>query len=138
MGGRAPDAFVVGVGTGGTITGVGQALRAVRPDVRIVAVEPDASAVLTGGRPGPHLIQGIGAGFVPELLDRKLLSEVRTVGEREAERARRELARAEGLFVGISSGANVKVALDVARELGPGHTVVTVLPDTGERYLSEG
>jgi cysteine synthase A len=137
MGGRAPDAFVAGVGTGGTITGVGQALREARPDVRLVAVEPDASAVLTGGRPGPHGIQGIGAGFVPELLDRKLLSEVRTVGEREAERTRRELARAEGLFVGISSGANVKVALDVARELGPGHTVVTVLPDTGERYLSE-
>jgi len=134
---RAPDAFVAGVGTGGTITGVGRALRAVRPDVRLIAVEPTASAVLTGGRPGPHLIQGIGAGFVPELLDRGLLSEVRAVSERDAQRVRLELARGEGLFVGLSSGANVKIALDVASELGPGKTVVTVLPDTGERYLSD-
>ena len=135
--GRAPDAFVAGVGTGGTITGVGQALRAVAPSVRLVAVEPEASAVLTGGRPGPHPIQGIGAGFVPELLDRRLLSEVRTVSARDARRVQVALAREEGLLVGISSGANVKVALDVARELGPGHAVVTVLADTGERYLSE-
>jgi cysteine synthase A len=135
--GRAPDAFVAGVGTGGTLTGVGQALRAVAPGVRLVAVEPEASAVLTGGRPGPHPIQGIGAGFVPELLDRRLVSEVRTISGREARRLQIALAREEGLLVGISSGANVKVALDVARELGPGHAVVTVLADTGERYLSE-
>ena len=135
--GRAPDAFVAGVGTGGTLTGVGQALRAVAPAVRLVAVEPEASAVLTGGRPGPHPIQGIGAGFVPELLDRRLVSEVRTISGREARRLQIALAREEGLLVGISSGANVKVALDVARELGPGHAVVTVLADTGERYLSE-
>jgi cysteine synthase A len=135
--GRAPTAFVAGVGTGGTITGVGQALRAVDPAVRLVAVEPEASAVLTGGRPGPHPIQGIGAGFVPEVLDRRLLSEVRTVSAREARRIQIALAREEGLLVGHSSGANVKIALDVARELGPGHAVVTVLADTGERYVSE-
>jgi cysteine synthase A len=136
--GRAPDAFVAGVGTGGTITGVGQALRAVEPNVRLVALEPDASAILTGGRAGPHAIQGIGAGFVPELLDRALLSEIRLISARDARRVQIALAREEGLLVGISSGGNVKVALDVAAELGPGKTVVTVLADTGERYLSEG
>jgi cysteine synthase A len=130
--GRAPDAFVAGVGTGGTITGVGQALRAVDPHVRLVAVEPDASAVLGGGRPGPHSIQGIGAGFVPELLDRALLSEVRSVAARDARRLQIALAREEGLLVGISSGANLKIALDVAAELGPGRTVVTVLADRGD------
>jgi len=135
--GRAPSAFVAGVGTGGTITGVGQALRAADPAVRLVAVEPEGSAVLTGGRPGPHPIQGIGAGFIPELLDRALLSEVRTIGPREARRLQVALAREEGLLVGLSSGANVKIALDVAAELGPGHTVVTVLADNGERYVSE-
>jgi cysteine synthase len=135
--GAAPDAFVAGVGTGGTITGVGQALRAVAPAVRLVAVEPEGSAVLTGGRPGPHGIQGIGAGFIPELLDRSLLSEIRTISVRDARRVQIALAREEGLLVGLSSGANVKVALDVAAELGEGKTVVTVLADTGERYLSE-
>jgi cysteine synthase A len=136
LGGRVPDAFVAGVGTGGTITGVGQALRAHHPGITIVAVEPTASAVLSGGAPGPHRIQGIGAGFVPEILDLALVSEVRRVGEVEAEATRLELARREGLLVGISAGAAVKVALDVARALGPGKTVVTVLPDTGERYIS--
>ena len=136
LGGRAPDAFVAGVGTGGTITGVGQALRARRPDVAQIAAEPSRSAFLSGGAPGPHRIQGIGAGFVPEILDRALLTEVRRVGEDEAEAMRLELARREGLLVGISAGAAVKVALDVARALGPGQTVVTVLPDTGERYVS--
>jgi cysteine synthase A len=135
--GRAPTAFVSGVGTGGTITGVGQALRAVDPAVRLVAVEPEGSAVLTGGRPGPHPIQGIGAGFIPDLLDRALLSEVRTVGAREARRVQLSLAREEGLLCGISSGANVKVALEVAASLGAGHVVVTVLADTGERSLGE-
>jgi len=132
-----PDAFIAGVGTGGTIMGVGQALRAADGQVRLVAVEPEGSAVLTGGRPGPHPIQGIGAGFIPELLDRALLSEVRTIGAREARRLQVALAREEGLLVGLSSGANVKIALDVAAELGPGHTVVTVLADNGERYVSE-
>jgi cysteine synthase A len=134
--GGSPDAFVAGVGTGGTITGVGQALRARRADVALIAVEPTKSAVLSGGAPGPHRIQGIGAGFVPEILDLALLTEVRRVGEDEAEATRLELARREGLLVGISAGAAVKVALDIARALGPGKTVVTVLPDTGERYVS--
>jgi cysteine synthase len=136
LGGRVPDCFVAGVGTGGTITGVGRVLRARYPEVRIVAVEPAASAVLSGGAPGPHRIQGIGAGFVPDNLDRTLLSEVRPVAEAQAESMRLELARSEGLLVGISAGAAVTVAIEVARALGPGKTVVTVLPDTGERYVS--
>ncbi len=136
LGGRAPDAFVAGVGTGGTITGVGQALRARRADVALIAVEPANSAVLSGGPAGPHRIQGIGAGFVPEILDRALLTEVRRVTEEEAEATRLELARREGLLVGVSAGAAVRVSLDVARALGPGKTVVTILPDTGERYIS--
>jgi len=136
LGGAAPDAFVAGVGTGGTITGVGRALRARHPGVAIIGVEPTNSAVLSGGPPGPHRIQGIGAGFVPENLDRSLLSEVRRVSEGDAEEHRLRLAREEGLLVGISAGAAVKAAIDVARALGPGKTVVTVLPDTGERYIS--
>jgi cysteine synthase len=136
LGGAAPDAFVAGIGTGGTITGVGRALRARHPGVAIIGVEPASSAVLSGGTPGPHRIQGIGAGFVPENLDRSLLAEVRRVNEADAEEHRLRLAREEGLLVGISAGAAVKVALDVARALGPGKTVVTVLPDTGERYVS--
>jgi cysteine synthase A len=136
LGNRSPDAFVHGVGTGGTITGVGQVLREKRPDVRIVAVEPEESAVLSGGRPRAHRIDGIGAGFVPEILDRSVISEVRTVSEREAQRMKLALARDEGLLVGISAGASVKISLDVARELGPGKTIVTVLCDTGERYFS--
>jgi cysteine synthase A len=136
LGDRVPDAFVAGVGTGGTITGVGQVLRARYPHVAIIAVEPAASAVLSGGQPGPHMIQGIGAGFVPDILDRALLTEVRRVDEADAQRTKLALARLEGLLVGVSSGAAVAVALDVARELGPGKTVVTILPDTGERYVS--
>jgi cysteine synthase A len=138
LGGVVPDAFVAGIGTGGTITGVGSALRARDPDVAIIGVEPAASAVLSGGPPGPHRIQGIGAGFVPDTLDRGLLTEVRRVTEADAEEHRLRLAREEGLLVGISAGAAVKVALDAARALGPGKTVVTVLPDTGERYLNVG
>ena len=133
---RSPDAFVHGVGTGGTITGVGRVLRAIKPDVRIVAVEPEKSAVLSGGQPGEHRIDGIGAGFVPEILDRAVLSEVRTISEADAQRTKLELARREGLLVGISAGASVKIALDIARELGPGKSVVTILCDTGERYFS--
>lgn len=137
LGDVVPDALVAGVGTGGTITGIGEVLRARNPGLAIVAVEPAASAVLSGGEPGPHMIQGIGAGFVPEVLDRALLTEVRRVSEADAQRTKLALARREGLLVGISSGAAVSVALDVARELGPGKTVVTVLPDTGERYIAE-
>ncbi len=136
LGSRAPDAFVHGVGTGGTITGVGQVLRAKFPNVRIVAVEPAASPVLSGGEPGEHRIDGIGAGFVPGNLDRSVLTDIRTITEADAQRTKLELARREGLLVGISAGASVKVALDIARELGPGKTVVTILCDTGERYFS--
>lgn len=134
--GRRPDAFVAGVGTGGTITGVGQALRHVNPNVKLVAVEPERSPVLSGGKPGEHRLDGIGAGFVPDILDRALLSEVRCISEPDAQRTKLDLARREGLLVGVSAGAAVKVALDVAAELGPGKTVVTVLCDTGERYFS--
>lgn len=136
LGSRAPDAFVHGVGTGGTITGVGQVLRAKHPNVRIVAVEPEKSAVLSGGQPGEHRIDGIGAGFVPKILDRSVITDVRAISEADAQRTKLELARREGLLVGISAGASVKVALDIARELGPGKTVVTILCDTGERYFS--
>jgi cysteine synthase A len=127
---------VAGVGTGGTITGTGQILRERFPGVRIVAVEPAKSAVLSGKPAGPHRIDGIGAGFVPDILDRAIISEVRPIDEQDAQVTKLALARREGLLVGISSGAAVKIALDVARELGPGRTVVTVLPDTGERYFS--
>lgn len=130
------DAFVAGVGTGGTITGVGQVLRQRFPDVRLIAVEPAGSAVLSGGSAGPHRIQGIGAGFVPAILDRSLLSEVRVVEDRTAYQTKRRLAQEEGLLVGISAGAAVHTAMAVARELGEGSVVVTVLCDTGERYFS--
>ncbi len=130
------DAFVAGIGTGGTITGVGQALRARFPAIRIVGVEPASSPILSGGARGPHKIQGIGAGFVPAILDRDVLSEIRTVSDRDAWTTAGALARQEGLLVGISAGANVWVAAQVARELGPGKRVVTILCDTGERYFS--
>ncbi len=130
------DAFVAGVGTGGTLTGVGQVLRRRFPDVRLIAVEPRGSAVLSGGKPGPHRIQGIGAGFVPAILDRGLISEVRVIDDAVAYRTKGRLARQEGLLVGISAGAAVHVAMQVAAELGEGSVVVTVLCDTGERYFS--
>jgi len=113
---RTPDAFVAGVGTGGTITGVGQVLRREYPGVRIIAVEPAGSPVLSGGKAGPHRIQGIGAGFVPEILDRSLLSEVRTVTDRDAYQMKVRLARQEGLLCGISAGAAIHVAAQVARD----------------------
>ena len=134
----AVDAFVAGVGTGGTITGVGRALRARNPQVHIAAVEPTDSAVLSGGDPGLHKIQGIGAGFVPDVLDTAIYQEVIRVGNDDAIATARKLARVEGLFVGISAGANVFAALQVARKLKPGQNVVTILCDTGERYLSTG
>ncbi|MSS70483.1 MAG: cysteine synthase A [Candidatus Latescibacteria bacterium] len=130
------DAFVAGVGTGGTITGVGEVLKAHDPNVLIVAVEPAASPVLSGGRPGLHNIQGIGAGFVPSILNRDVIDEVVTVEEEEAFRMVRRLSREEGLLVGVSAGANVAVALRVAERLGPGKRVVTILCDSGERYFS--
>jgi cysteine synthase A len=115
---------------------VGQVLRAKHPNVRIVAVEPEKSPVLSGGKAGEHRIDGIGAGFVPQILDRSVITDIRTISEADAQRTKLELARREGLLVGISAGASVKVALDIARELGPGKTVVTILCDTGERYFS--
>ena len=131
------DAFVAGVGTGGTLTGVGGVLRERRPGVRIVAVEPSDSAILSGGRPGPHRIQGIGAGFVPKVLDEGVYDEVMLVGGDDAFAAARDLARTEGVLVGISAGANVWAAGQVARRPEMrGRVVVTVLCDTGERYLS--
>ncbi|HKA87808.1 MAG TPA: cysteine synthase A [Haliangiales bacterium] len=134
--GRVPDAFVSAVGTGGTITGVGEVMKTRRPDARVIAVEPATSAVLSGCKPGPSKIQGIGAGFVPDVLNRSVIDEVRTISDRDAWDMKVRLAREEGLLVGISAGANVRIAVDVARELGPGKTVVTVLCDTGERYFS--
>jgi cysteine synthase A len=131
------DAFVAGVGTGGTITGVGRFLRAQGSSAKIIAVEPADSPVLSGGKPAPHKIQGIGAGFVPPILETALLDEILTMRHEEAGEIARELASQEGLFVGISSGANVAAALRVAaREEFRGKTIVTVLCDTGERYLS--
>jgi len=136
LGARRCDAFVAGVGTGGTISGVGRVLLQKNAETQIIAVEPEKSAVLSGGKPAAHRIDGIGAGFVPQILDRSVISQVRTISEEDAQRVKLELARREGLLVGISAGANVKIALDLARELGPGKTVVTVLCDTGERYFS--
>lgn len=130
------DAFVAGVGTGGTISGVGAVLRKASPGVKIIAVEPSSSRVLSGGKPGPHKIQGIGANFVPGNFDRSVVTEIRAVDERAAYETSRQLAKQEGLLVGISAGANVFVARQLAAELGPGKRVVTVLCDTGERYFS--
>jgi len=131
------DVFVATVGTGGTVTGVAEALKAKKPSIKIIAVEPFSSPVLSGGKPGPHKIQGIGAGFVPQILRRELLDEVITVKDEEAYETCRKLARSEGLLVGISSGAAVKAALDVAlRKENQNKMIVTLLPDTGERYLS--
>jgi cysteine synthase len=129
-------AFVSAIGTGGTITGVGRVLRQQFPGCRVIGLEPARSAVISGQPPGPHKIQGIGAGFVPAVLDREVVTEMRTIEDRDAYEMSKRLAREEGLLVGISAGANVAVARDVARELGPGKRVLTVLCDTGERYFS--
>jgi cysteine synthase A len=130
------DAFVAGGGTWGTLMGVGEALKKVYPKVKIVGVEPAESAVVSGGKPASHLIQGIGPGFIPSLLNRDLLDEVITVKGSDAVAMTRRLMKEEGLMVGISSGANVLAALEIARRSGEGKTIVTVLPDRGERYLS--
>lgn len=130
------DAFVAGVGTGGTLTGVGEILKKHNPKIRIVAVEPRSSNVLSGGKPGPHMIQGIGAGFIPDVLNRDIIDEIITVDDQEAYKTAKRLSREEGIFAGLSCGAACFGALKVAKALGPGKTVVTVFPDSGERYLS--
>jgi cysteine synthase A len=132
------DAFVAGVGTGGTITGVGTVLKELRPQTEVIGVEPATSPVLSGGEPGYHGIQGIGAGFIPDVVDEEVLDRVLTVTDEEAMEYSRRLAAEEGLLVGISSGAACAAALRIAAELGQGHTVLVMLPDTGERYLSTG
>ncbi|MBI5148078.1 cysteine synthase A [Candidatus Pacearchaeota archaeon] len=130
------DAFVAGVGTGGTITGVGEILKKKNSSIKIIAVEPKDSAVLSGEKPGPHKIQGIGAGFIPNVLNTKLVDEIIKVSNEDAMETARKLAKYEGIFAGISSGANVSAALQVAKRLGKKKKVVVILPDTGERYLS--
>jgi cysteine synthase A len=130
------DAFVMGVGTGGTLMGVGRALRKAGVKARVVAVEPDESAVMSGEAPGCHGIQGLADGFVPDLVNLDEVDEVVRIRTRDAIKMSRRLSLKEGLLVGISAGANVLAAQQTARELGPGHTIVTMLPDRGERYLS--
>jgi len=130
------DALVAAVGTGGTITGCGEFFKENNPNIKVIAVEPATSPVLSGGDPGPHKIQGIGAGFVPRVLNRKILDRVITVTDDEAYQTAKQLSKKEGLLVGISAGANVCAAQKVADELGAGKNVVTILCDTGERYIS--
>lgn len=135
VGGRI-DAFVCGVGTGGTLMGVTEALLNVHPNLQVIAVEPAESAVMSGGKPGTHLIQGIGPGYIPSLVNMGIIDRVITVKSQEAIDMTRRMLREEGLMVGVSSGANVLAALKVAGELEDGQTIVTILPDRGERYLS--
>jgi cysteine synthase A len=131
------DWFVSGVGTGGTITGVGQVLKPRKPSLKIVAVEPEDSPVLSGGQPGPHKIQGIGAGFVPDVLDRSVIDEVVTVGNQTSMDTARQVARLEGIPVGISSGAAVAAALEIGARPGmAGKTIVVIIPSFAERYIS--
>lgn len=136
--GGVPEGFVAGIGTGGTITGVGEVFKGRNHDIWIAAVEPAASPVLSGGSPGPHKIAGIGAGFVPGVLNTKIYDEVITVTDNDAAETARVMAKKEGILPGISSGAAMWAALKVAKKLGKGKRVVVILPDRGERYLSTG
>ncbi|MCE5172382.1 cysteine synthase A [Paenibacillus profundus] len=130
------DAFVAGIGTGGTISGTGEVLKSNFPDIRIVAVEPAASPILSGGKPGAHKIQGIGANFVPDILNREIYDQIIAVENDDAFEIARQVAKEEGILCGISSGAAIHAALQVARELGEGKRVIAVVPSNGERYLS--
>ncbi|EYE88915.1 cysteine synthase [Fervidicella metallireducens AeB] len=130
------DAFVASVGTGGTITGIGQVLKSEIPGIKIIAVEPKDSPVLSGGEPGPHKIQGIGAGFIPKILDTTIYDEIEKITTEEAFETARKMGKMEGILVGISSGAAIFAALKKAKSLGKGKRVVVIAPDTGERYLS--
>jgi cysteine synthase A len=136
--GNKIDAFVAGVGTGGTITGVGEVLKEKIKGIMVVAVEPASSPVLSGGEPGPHQIAGIGAGFIPEVLNRGIYDEIIKVTDKDAASMAKKLAEEEGLLVGISSGAAAWAALQLAGRLGRGKRIVTIFPDRGERYLSTG
>ena len=130
------DAFVAGVGTGGTIMGVGRKLKEEIEDIKIYAVEPAGSPVLSGGKPGKHTIQGIGAGFIPEILEMDIIDQVIKIDDTEAFQGARNTAAKEGLLLGISSGANIAAAIRIAKKLGEGRKVLTVSPDGGEKYLS--
>jgi len=132
----ALDYLVIGIGTGGTITGVGEILKEKYPELKVIAVEPEDSPVLSKGKAGPHKIQGIGAGFIPEILNMDIIDEVVTVTNEDAFDISRKLCKEEGILAGISSGANVWAAIEIAKKAGVGKTVLTMLPDTGERYLS--
>jgi len=132
------DVFVAGVGTGGTITGVGKKLKEFNKEIKVVAVEPAKSPVLSGGEPGPHKIQGIGAGFTPDIYDSSVIDEIIQITDEEAFDIAKRLAKEEGILVGISTGANVAAAIKIAKKLGKGKKVVTVAPDGGEKYISMG
>ncbi|MCB2306332.1 cysteine synthase A [Clostridium estertheticum] len=132
------DVFVAGVGTGGTITGVGRRLKEFNKEIKVVAVEPAKSPVLSGGEPGPHKIQGIGAGFTPDIYDSSVIDEIMQITDEEAFDIAKRLAKEEGILVGISTGANVAAAIKIAKKLGKGKKVVTVAPDGGEKYISMG
>lgn len=132
------DIFVAGVGTGGTITGVGRRLKEIKQGIKVVAVEPEKSPVLSGGEPGPHKIQGIGAGFIPDIYDGTVVDEVMKISDEEAFEMARLMAKEEGILVGISTGANIAAAIKIAKKAGKGKKVVTVSPDGGEKYISMG
>lgn len=132
------DIFVAGVGTGGTITGVGRRLKEIKQEIKVVAVEPEKSPVLSGGEPGPHKIQGIGAGFVPDIYDGSVVDEIVKISDEEAFEMAKLMAKEEGVLVGISTGANIAAAIKIAKKVGKGRKIVTVSPDGGEKYISMG